>query len=704
MGIESKALLSLFEPWHQYFLSRLSWYHKWHKKKFHKHVHAAILLTYVVGLVFLITTLVTVTLPDSAKAEPVVPTLIGKATVVGTNGDLDFNSAPFASSVTVDDTTRAFNGYAWSTDIGWIAFGSIDNEWGPVTVDRVSGKLSGKAKTLETGGFIDFNTVPYASNVAIDYMGNFSGFAWSEDLGWINFAGVSVNDITLGSPQAPQAVRIYDVSDRNLADYAILVRWQVPAELDIPNFQAYLVERSTDGINFTQQSATNSLAYYDTNVQTNIEYFYRIKTQNKTGTTETSVTVSKTPTGRFTSPPNLVSGPTVTINPTSIVVSWVTDRESNSFVQVSEGNTFVSEQGQTEQVTSHEVKVVGLKSKNDYSFNIRSVDIDGNALESEPRNITTANTPSIYDLNITNITQSTAIINFKSTAIANFTLHYGLTAEYDLTASETADSKTTNHSIAINNLSPGKLYFFRVVGYDADDNEIRSENSFSTLPMPEITKFGIEPVKDAPSTTLKVAWRSNVPTASVVKYSADGTKFFEKSNSELVTDHELVISDLVDSSTYTIFASGRDQFGNMAESDKVAYNTPKDSRPPKISNIVIETSNVGNPSDNRARIAVSWKTDEPANSQIEYGEGLGGTEYSRKTAPDTTLTNNHLVIISDMDPGKPYHIRLLSSDNAGNLTMSSDNTVITGDVSRSALQVILGTLQNIFGWVGRFIN
>ena len=704
MDEESRTLLGLFNPLHQRLRKRFNWYHAWHKKKYHKHVHWLGLLVYLAGLGFLAWVIVTASLPKVARAEITTPTVSGKATILSTNGDLDFNVSPYASNVTIDDVTREFSGYAWSVDVGWVSFGSQDNEAGPVVVNQVSGALSGKAKILDTGGFIDFNASPSGSNVTINYQGAFSGYGWSEDLGWINFTGVSVNDLSLGSPLAPQAIRIYDVSDRNLADYAVLVRWQIPTELDVPNFQAYLVERSTNGTDFTQQSSTTSLAYYDTNVTTGTEYFYRIKTQNKTGTTETSSIVSMTPTGKYTTPPTLVSGPTVTVNPTSILVSWVTNRESSSFVQVNEGNVFVSEQGQTEQVTTHQVKVVGLKSKRDYSFSIRSVDQDGNVLLGNPNIITTANTPSIYELSISNITQSTAIVNFKSTAIANFTLHYGLTADYGKTVTESADQKTSNHSIALNSLEPGKPYFFRVVGYDSEDNEIRSENSFLTLPMPEIDKFGIEPVKDAPSTTLKVAWKSNVPTSSVVKFSADNEKFHEQASSELTTDHEVILADLEDSSTYTIFASGRDQFGNLAESPSVSYNTPKDSRPPNISNIMIETSNVGNSSDSKARVVVSYRTDEPTTSQIEFGEGLGGSEYSRKTQLDTTLTNNHINIISDMEPGKPYHIRILATDRAGNLTMSNDNAVITGEVSRSAFQVILGTLENLFGWLGRFVN
>lgn len=628
----------------------------------------------------------------------------GRATTIN-GGDLIFNASPYHSNVVIDNITKDFDGYVWSEDIGWIAFGSgDDNPSGPVHVDQVSGKITGLAVAMSTGGVVNFDVSPYGSNVIINTEGVFSGFAWSEDIGWINFTGVNVSGISFVSPNAPSNVRIYDVSDRNLQDYAILLRWQEPAEFDEDNFNAYLVERSTDGITFSQQSSTTSRAYYDTNVTMGTKYYYRIKSQNKTGATEASQIVYLEPTGRYTTPPNLVSGPDIITSPTSIVVRWATDRPCSSFVQTKEGNTFVSEQGQTEQVTSHEVKVVGLRSQKSYMYNIRSVDIDGNVLTSSERQFTTANLPSIYDIGINNITLTSALINFRSTAIANFELRYGETANYGMIIPEISGSQTTNHSIPLNGLKPGQVYFFRLVGEDTDGNELRSDNSFSTLPQPEVTKFSIDSLNDKPSTTVKVTWKTNVATDSVVKYSTDGTKYSEKSSSELVTDHEVEISDMADNSKYSIYASGRDQFGNLATSEKSEFTTPKDSRAPKISNVVMESSSIGNNTNDKAQVVVSWKTDEPSTSQVEYGQGVNKENYTNKTVLDSTLTNNHLVVISNLDPGKPYHLRVISSDNSGNQSIGDDSLIVTGEVSRSALKIILNTLVNVFGWMERFIQ
>ncbi|MEI8143090.1 MAG: fibronectin type III domain-containing protein [Candidatus Berkelbacteria bacterium] len=622
------------------------------------------------------------------------------------------NLAPAAPAnlrtTSANSSTNQF-AFAWDASPGEIAgyYYSVN------VVPSIDSANFASGTSLSTGSYATKQGENILYVVAKDNAGNydFSGCSPSS----VNYnantdtcAAVAFSATTT-APGIPGAVQAYDISDRNTQNYAVAVKWNAPEDKGTGVFAGYNVYRSTDGVTFANIGPTDSRIFADAGSDVSpmisTQYYYYVVAKDSAGQSSApSAVVSVTPTGRYTTPPVLVSAPKITVNPTSISVKWVTDRESSSFVQIKNGNTFVSEQGQVAQTTDHEVKVVGLKSQTDYTFNIRSTDVDGNSLLGPNQEFKTANTPSVYDLTVSNITQSSAIINFKSTSMANFTLKYGETSDFGENINEDSNSSTTNHSLAISNLKPGTTYFYRLVGGDSDGNELRSENSFATLPMPTISKFGIEPVKEAPTTTLKVAWETNVPTSGTVKYSTDGVNFKEQSISDLSLVHEIVVSDLADNQKYTVYSQGRDQFGNVAESTKTVFDTPNDSRPPRISDIVIESSNIGNTGNAKAQVAVSWKTDEPASSQVEFGIGLSGNEYTNKTSLDTTFTNHHLVIISDLDPGKPYHLRILSADMSANMSTSGDNTVISGDISRSALQIILNTMQNIFGWMGRWIK
>lgn len=113
----------------------------------------------------------------------------GKAYFISTASYLDFSAN--SSNVTVNTSTGVFSGYAFSGDLGWVAFGSADNAQGPVRLNFSSGRVTGKALVLNTGAYLDFsgyNSLTMVSTAT----GAFYGYAYSEDLGWANF-GIADN-------------------------------------------------------------------------------------------------------------------------------------------------------------------------------------------------------------------------------------------------------------------------------------------------------------------------------------------------------------------------------------------------------------------------------------------------------------------------------------------------------------------------------
>jgi len=134
-----------------------------------------------------------------------------------------------------------------------------------------------------------------------------------------------------------------------------------------------------------------------------------------------------------------------------------------------------------------------------------------------------------------------------------------------------------------------------------------------------------------------------VETDSALEFAAGGGGFEEEANTELVIEHEMVLSDLLDDTAYEIRAKGRDQFGNVATSELIDYSTPFDTRPPKITDVVLESAIIGVGEEASAQIIVSWKTDENATSQVEYAEGVGGDSYSNVTV----RCNTHKFTCSD---------------------------------------------------------
>ncbi len=71
---------------------------------------------------------------------------------------------------------------------------------------------------------------------------------------------------------------------------------------------------------------------------------------------------------------------------------------------------------------------------------------------------------------------------------------------------------------------------------------------------------------------------------------------------------------------------------------------------------------------------VSWTTDTPSTSQVEYGLT---TAYGSNTALDASLTTTHSVTLSNLSPNTVYHYAVISKDSSGNAATSNDYTFTT---------------------------
>jgi lysophospholipase L1-like esterase len=90
-----------------------------------------------------------------------------------------------------------------------------------------------------------------------------------------------------------------------------------------------------------------------------------------------------------------------------------------------------------------------------------------------------------------------------------------------------------------------------------------------------------------------------------------------------------------------------------------------DTTPPVISAITV-ASLTG------STTTVTWVTDEPATSQIEYGTT---TSYGQLSPLDPTVVPGHSVRLEGLSPGILYHYRIRTSDGQDNLALSEDRTL-----------------------------
>jgi hypothetical protein len=93
--------------------------------------------------------------------------------------------------------------------------------------------------------------------------------------------------------------------------------------------------------------------------------------------------------------------------------------------------------------------------------------------------------------------------------------------------------------------------------------------------------------------------------------------------------------------------------------------------PPQISAIAV-SSLTG------TSATITWTTDKPADSQVDYGST---SSYGSTTMLDTTLVTAHSVTLTGLNGATTYHFEVKSKDVSGNLATGADQTFATLETS-----------------------
>ena len=516
-----------------------------------------------------------------------------------------------------------------------------------------------------------------------------------------NYASIEFQAST-PAPAIPTGIIITDASNRETEDYTIALKWS-KVILDSGGTVTYHVHRSIDGIDFTSIAQLQTTGYLDVDLDNTIEYFYYVTASDDAGSiSAASSKASEIPEGRFTIPPEITKTPVVTSASFSALVIWETEREADSHIEYGITESLGEEQGTIEETEEHSVKLEGLKPETKYYYRVRSRDQDGNVALSTVSTFKTLEAPTISNVIISDIELYDAFISWETNIPITTSLEYGVTVGYGLLASDSSNILNTNHQMKLTGLIDGTTYHVRLRGEDSEGNLINSDDySFQTLTFPEVLTVNYNNKSEGQT---EVTWTTNVPTTSIVEYYNDQIAPKTQGNQAYTTDHSVLLFGLEDATVYQYKVKGTDQFGYSTQSDENEFITLEDTTPPEIFSTQSESNTIGSGETSKVQIVVSWKTDEPTTSQVEFGVGLGGSDYTDETEENAELVMDHLVVISGLAPAKTYHFRVVSADKADNQTKSGSYTVLTTRKKESFLQLIISNLEETFSWIGSIGN
>ncbi len=353
--------------------------------------------------------------------------------------------------------------------------------------------------------------------------------------------------------------------------------------------------------------------------------------------------------------------------------------------------------------------------------------------------------PTISGVNSSGVTNSSASINWTTNEAADSQVEYGPSTSYG-SSTPIDTNRVTSHSMTLGGLLSGTTYHFRVKSRDAAGNLATSGDfAFTTtsgsggggftthidFQPPGATYSGYlvdsgaafgnrgngytygwsHPVDyrarnnalspdqryDGFAIMGNETWEIIVPSGSYSVHAVVGDADWADVVSKLTVEGVMAIDGQTTSAnrwlegTVTVsVGDGRLTVTNLAGSyNKICYIDissvgSTDNNPPVISGV-----DAGNATRNAAMI--SWATDEPANTQVEYGVT---TAYGSQTTLNTSMVTSHSQGVSGLNPSTTYNYRVKSRDSAGNLGVSSNFTFTTAAAPDSTPPTISGVTSS----------
>ncbi|MDQ7054925.1 MAG: fibronectin type III domain-containing protein [candidate division KSB1 bacterium] len=187
--------------------------------------------------------------------------------------------------------------------------------------------------------------------------------------------------------------------------------------------------------------------------------------------------------------------------------------------------------------------------------------------------------------------------------------------------------------------------------------------------------------RELTQTSATITWRTDEPADSRVEYGTTiGYGQSSPPQTALVNSHTVQLIGLTPGTTYHFRVHSSDAAGNTGVSEDFVFTTPGDATPPVLSQITVTALTT-------QTATITWQTDEPADTQVEWGVSPA---YGQRSPLDTSLTTDHRVQITGLTPNTTYHFRVKSRDASGNLAASADHTFTTPpDTTPPVIQNVL---------------
>jgi alpha-tubulin suppressor-like RCC1 family protein len=421
---------------------------------------------------------------------------------------------------------------------------------------------------------------------------------------------------------------------------------------------------------------------------TDTTYQYRIISEDASGNIGYSANGSFN-TGHNESNPVISNIIVEDVSADTALISWRTDKDTNAVVRYDKNVPLAQTVSITNYSKDHFVLLSGLDDDSDYHFDIEAQDVYGNSttsaqgdfeteldtrLEHDPLSV-------ISDTTVPVVTDTKAVVSFNTDQQAKCFIEYGTQSGVYNEIPVVESSFNRSHSMHLAGLIFSTKYYYKVTCSDDLGTTLSSgEESFTTSAQQEGSEGGEDDGADdtapevsgvkvsaASGESVTVSWNTDEKANSLVRYGIDeenmrmdGDELVNADIEKFDTSHTVVINGLVPYTKYYYSVISYDQAGNIAQSAQTTFSTKS---PSSLSSINAVSTSIN-------EVKITWSTGQETTSTVEYGlsNAYGETKESG------TLTKNHEIIISGLQPAQLYHFRVKGKDKSGSLYSSSDYT------------------------------
>lgn len=288
------------------------------------------------------------------------------------------------------------------------------------------------------------------------------------------------------------------------------------------------------------------------------------------------------------------------------VISWKTDKESNTIVALAEErdfnpnaeNPYIWKEGEPDLMTlDHSVRVTGLRPATTYHFQVSSksaLDLTGKSTDKTFR--TKSIKPEIYNLQVVKIEEEAATVRWSTNVPCSSVIEITNLNNQD-TKLEGNSSFLTAHNIRVSNLV-FDTYYSAIIKVESEDGERTESDPITFITTrdkypPEITKVNTEstiyPGADNKIQTI-VSWRTD-EEASCQLFYHQGLVIMDEPMSlpkeeDFTIKHVQVVTNFLPGSVYKFWVTCNDNAKNSKKSEDFTMLTP--SQEESIIDIIIK--------------------------------------------------------------------------------------------------------------------